>query len=130
MVLAALPGPGLRLQLIRLEYADDDVDGVGRLLRAAGEGAAPEVERLLRLPLRPDCRRANDGYTALMLASQNGHQQVVQLLCEAGADKDKAAKDGDTALMLASANGHHIQVPICIIGATEDRKSVAPMIQS
>ena len=32
-VLAALPG--LRLQLIRLEYAADDADG---LLRAAGEG--------------------------------------------------------------------------------------------
>ena len=70
-VLAALPG--LRLQLIRLEYADDDVDGLRRLLRAAGEGKAPEVERLLKTPLRPDCSQNTDGATALMVASEDGH---------------------------------------------------------
>jgi len=52
-VLATLPG--LRLQLVRVQYADADAAAVGRLLQAAGEGAAPEVERLLRLPLQPDC---------------------------------------------------------------------------
>ena len=80
-VLADLPG--LRLQLIRLEYADDDANRVGHLLRAAGEGAAPEVERLLRLPLRPDCSQAEDGRTALVFASQRGHLEVAQLLLEA-----------------------------------------------
>ena len=89
-VLAALPG--LRLQLIRLEYADDDADGLRCLLRAAGEGKAPEVERLLRLPLRPDCSQDEDGATALIVASENGHLEVARLLCEAGADKDKASR--------------------------------------
>ena len=102
-VLAALPG--LRLQLIRLEYADDDADGLCCLLRAAGEGKAPEVERLLRLPLRPDCSRNKDA-TALTAPSQNGHLEVARLLCEAGADKDKASQDGATALIFASQNGH------------------------
>ena len=51
-ILASLPG--LRLQLIKLEYANNDEDRFGDLLDAAEEGAAPEVERLLRLPLRPD----------------------------------------------------------------------------
>ena len=40
-----------------------------------------------------------------MSASECGHLQVVRLLCEAGADKDKANQDGDTALMIASADG-------------------------
>ena len=52
-VLATLQG--LLLQLVKLPYRDDDQDGVGNLLRAAEEGAAPEVERLLRWPLQPDC---------------------------------------------------------------------------
>ena len=52
-VLATLPG--LRLQLVRLEYADHSEDEVEHLLRAAGEGMAPEVEQLLRRPLQPDC---------------------------------------------------------------------------
>ena len=77
-VLAALPG--LRLQLIRLEYADDDADGLWCLHRATGEGRAPEVERLLRLPLRPDCSQAEDGATALIAASEGGHLEVARLL--------------------------------------------------
>ena len=121
-VLAALPG--LRLQLIRLEYADDDADGLRCLLRAAGEGQAPEVERLLRLPLRPDCSRDNDGATALMVASRNGHLEVARLLCEAGADKDKARQDGATALILASRNGHlEVARLLCEAGADKDKAS-------
>ena len=116
-VLAALPG--LRLQLIKLEYADDDTEHV---LRAAEEGAASEVERLLRLPLRPDCGQAEDGATALMLASENGNLEVVRLLCEAGADKDKADKDGFTALILASSRGHlDVARLLCEAGADKDK---------
>ena len=102
-ILASLPG--LRRQLIKLEYADDDEDRFGDLLTAAEEGAAPEVERLLKLPLRPDC---SQGFatTPLMPASARGHLDVVRLLCEARADKDKADQDGVTALIFASANGH------------------------
>ena len=119
-VLADLPG--LILQLIRLEYVDDAADGVRHLLRAAGEGAAPEVELLLRLPLRPDCRQAEDGTTALMLASDNGHLEVVRLLCEAGADKDKAMHDGGTALIGASYNGHlDVARLLCEAGADKDK---------
>ena len=119
-VLATLPG--LRLQLVRLEYADGNKDEVGQLLSAAGEGLAPDVERLLRLPLRPDCGQAGDGRTALMLASGNGHLEVAQLLCEAGADKDKAVENGATALMLASAN-RHLEVArlLCEAGADKDK---------
>jgi len=101
-VLATLPG--LRLQLVKLKYVDDDANGIRCLLRAAREGGVHEVQRLLRLPLRPDC--IQNGVTALMMASGNGHKEVAQLLCEAGADTDKATYNGFTALTMASQNDH------------------------
>eukprot|EP00972_Heterocapsa_arctica_P035460 5218586-Heterocapsa_arctica.AAC.1 len=41
----------------------------------------------------------------LILASQLGPLKVVRVLCEAGANKDKARPDGATALINASATG-------------------------
>ena len=118
--LAALPG--LRLGLVRLEYADADGDAMDRLTNAAAEGLAPDVESLLRLPLHPDCTRAGDGATALINASRNGHLEVAQLLCEAGADKDKAKQDGATALTMASEGGHLELVRILVqTGADKDK---------
>ena len=45
-----------------------------------------------------------------MYASTRGRLEVVQLLCEAGADKDKADEEGYTALMLASFSGRRVEV--------------------
>ena len=114
--------PGLRLQLIKLAYTDGNEHEVGQLLGAAGLGVVPEVERLLKLPLRPDCMRAEDGATALILASENGHLEVARLLCEAGTDKDMATQDGGTALMAASANGHlEVARVLCEAGSDKDK---------
>jgi len=49
---------------------------------------------------------ANNGWTALMLASRCGHYNIVRLLLEAGADVNAKDDDGSTALMLASRNGY------------------------
>ena len=49
---------------------------------------------------------ATDGYTALMRASFNGHVEVVHLLLERGADLKTAANDGFTALGVAALTGH------------------------
>mmetsp|Transcript_99693 Transcript_99693/g.266360 ORF Transcript_99693/g.266360 Transcript_99693/m.266360 type:complete len:412 (-) Transcript_99693:367-1602(-) len=42
-----------------------------------------------------------NGYTALMTAAQEGHQECVQALLAAGANVDARGPGGDTALMLA-----------------------------
>jgi ankyrin repeat protein len=50
-------------------------------------------------------RQSELGRTALMLAAQNGHLEVVKVLLQAGVDREKQDKDGYTALMQAAING-------------------------
>ena len=46
------------------------------------------------------------GFASLFIASQNGHLDVVRLLLQKGADKDKANNNGATPLYIASRRGH------------------------
>ncbi len=46
------------------------------------------------------------GLTSLMRASENGYQDAVKLLLDAGALVDVAKKDGLTSLISASQKGH------------------------
>ena len=56
--------------------------------------------------------------TALMVASENGHTDVVRVLCDAGANKDAQCRNGTNAIMLASQNGHTDVVRVlCDAGA-------------
>ena len=49
---------------------------------------------------------------------------MVGLLCEAGADKDKADNSGDTVLMHASVNGRReVARLLCDAGADKDRRT-------
>ena len=50
--------------------------------------------------------QSEHGDTALMMAAQNGHVEIVRLLLEAGADKDLRDDDGQSARMLAAKYGH------------------------
>ena len=60
--------------------------------------------------------------SALISASANGHLEVARLLCEAGADKDKAQQDGWAPLILASENGHlEVARLLCEAGADRDK---------
>ena len=62
------------------------------------------------------------GCTALEWASVEGHLEVVRLLCEAGADKDKAEQEGATPLFIASQEGHTEAVHrVCEAGADKDK---------
>lgn len=48
----------------------------------------------------------NNGNTALMIAAQNGHSNLIKLLLENGADVLQRNNDGNDALMSAVRNGH------------------------
>ena len=61
----------------------------------------------LRHGLEVDGLKSNGGGTALMLAAQNGHTEIVlDLLSRGGINVNAAKNDGTTALMLAAQNGH------------------------
>ena len=49
-----------------------------------------------------------------MLASRGGHEAVVKLLLEAGADVRAADENGDTPLMLASRGGREAVVKLLL----------------
>ena len=60
--------------------------------------------------------------SALISASANGHLEVARLLCEAGADKDKAEQGGASAFMAASEDGHlEVARLLCEAGADKDK---------
>lgn len=48
----------------------------------------------------------SQGVTPLILASQEGHTEIVKLLLANGADKQETNCSGKTAIQLASMNGH------------------------
>ena len=57
-----------------------------------------------------------------MLASEKGHLDVVQPLCDSGAEKDKVDQDGRTALMFASKFGYlEVARLLCEAGADKDK---------
>ena len=64
----------------------------------------------------PDAPKDVDGSTPLMRASKCGHADVVQLLLEAGAEKDFRDLSGGTALMCAACSGR-VSVVRLLLGA-------------
>ena len=75
-------------------------------LGAAGDGLVDVVRESLRKNLCDvDCR--NDrGMTALMIAANNGHKHVVDVLVAHYCKLDVQSNNGETALMIAAHLGH------------------------
>ena len=82
-------------------------------MAASIHGRLDVVESLIQAGADVD-KAANDGITAPMLASEQGHGAIVQAPFQAGADVDKAANDGiDTLYRVANFFCHtNIQINI------------------
>ena len=80
--------------------------GRTHLMHAAHMGSTARVQYLLDRGAAADAVDAG-GVTALMLASDSGHLEIVRCLLERGAANVNAADcNGMTSLMYASQNGH------------------------
>jgi ankyrin repeat protein/predicted nucleotidyltransferase len=67
---------------------------------------------ILNLIKLTNCRNVDinqadkNGSTALLVATYNGHKEIVELLLEKGADIEAKSNKGNTALLFAAFNGH------------------------
>ena len=96
----------LDVQLVLQGFCPASVEQVRQLATAAEEGLQCQVEELLNRPLDPNVEEHDR--TALQRASEQGHEDIVCLLLEAGADKDCTSPQmcGQTPLELALLNEH------------------------
>lgn len=76
------------------------------LFGAAEEGDAAAVARALAAGASADERLSKGGETPLMRAAARGHEDVVRVLLDAGADACARRADGFTPLILAVFFGH------------------------
>ena len=82
----------------------------------ASEYGKPEVvEVILTYYEKLEMNTKNEyGYTAVILAAENGHKECVDLLIGNGADLNLSNKFGKTALVMAAENGHYdIVLSLC-----------------
>lgn len=84
------------------------------LLGAADDGDAEGAARLLASGASADERTTPGGETPLMRAAARGHEEVVRVLLDAGADACARRGDGFTPLILAVFFGHERVVRLLV----------------
>jgi uncharacterized protein len=105
----------MALMVVATLWASVAIAGVDEdFVGAAGRGDLTAVKSSMAKGADVNARATVFSATALMLASQNGHKEVVQLLLDKGADVNAKATDGVSALMLASQNGHKVVVQLLL----------------
>ncbi|CAE7441121.1 warA [Symbiodinium sp. CCMP2592] len=98
----ALQAP-IDLQLVIVPYTEASEEQLKSLCTASGSGILTVVEEMLQLPLDPNaCPKA------LIAACFGGHNDVVRLLLEAGADR--SSRDGFWTPMRAAFSQQHYEV--------------------
>jgi ankyrin repeat protein len=80
-------------------------DGMTALHWAASAGDLDTARMLLVAGANLRASTRLGGFTPLLLASKNGHGELVGALLDAGAGPEESTVNGTTALMLASASG-------------------------
>lgn len=89
------------------------------LTQAVRAGSVAAVKLLLDAGANPN-RSAKDGRLPLMLAARGGHDEVLRVLLDKGADVNgRNADDGSTALMWAANNGYRSIVEMLIEGGAD-----------
>ncbi|CUG13327.1 ankyrin repeat protein, putative, partial [Bodo saltans] len=84
------------------------------LRRLCQQGDTMLIQHMLRSGAPVDSSQA-DGCTGLWLASEQGHVDVVKLLCDHGANVHVAKQPGDvTPLYIAAQNGHTTVVTLLL----------------
>ncbi|CAK9000838.1 Ankyrin-2 (ANK-2) (Ankyrin-B) (Brain ankyrin) [Durusdinium trenchii] len=90
-----------------------EADPIKRLFRASDSVVDASVVAIL-LQAAVDKDAKNNDYTALHVAAQAGHQNLINVLLQAGADQDAVARAGYTALHLASECGQQNAVDVLL----------------
>jgi len=87
--------------------AGANADPTDALFQAVEAGDAAKVDALFVKSNRPNINKVNQqGKTALLIAAEKGHADIVQVLLERGSSVNHADPDKNTALHLAAQNGH------------------------
>ena len=105
---AVLQGP-IDAQLILRPFEESSQDQIEQLQQAARDNNILALEQLLQRPQDPADLRLGDR-TPLHVASLLGHLEVVRLLLEANADKDKATDVVGLTPLYAASQGGHVDV--------------------
>ncbi len=80
-------------------------------IKAAARGDLPAVTSFIAKGA--DVNAKAFGVTALIMASNYGHKEVVELLLARGSNINAEAESGETASMFASQEGHKEIVQLC-----------------
>ncbi|CAJ1449817.1 unnamed protein product [Effrenium voratum] len=119
--------PWLNAELVVLArpYTDAPEHELAELWEAAFTGDAGSVTSLLEEPMDPNTTD-DVGRSALHVAAERGHVEVVHCLLDSGADKDRAdTRSRHTPMHDAAKNGHH-EVVRCLLeaGAEKDKARI------
>ena len=111
------------VQLVVLDFVQAEDGDIQKLVDACRRNDVDRVDELLRKPLDPNIMvqdgnilhlLAGCGHVECDVAIIEGHYAVVQLLLEAGIDKDAVDSDGQTALHLAVGGSAWNIVPLLL----------------